>query len=363
MRILVVATHIKLPASHGGSTHVRELVDHLGQHGETLLLARSDSHGDGIAPVAFWRGHPPLGLKHALSLLYLPKALKAARPFAPDVIYERGSSTGLGMLLSRALRIPMLTMVLDEHFSPLSLRHARRIIATNTDLVPAAYRHKAVKVGWGANAQRFRAGLDGSAARERFGLGDAPVVAYTGSFQDWHGLRYLVEAAALLRDRPIRYLLIGDGRRREETEALVRERRLTDRFVITGKVPYDEVPGLLAAADVCVAPFDPDAHPLSRREGFALDPLKVFEYLAMAKPTITIHADNIEALFSHGEHLALVPRRDPKALAAAVADFLDDPDAAGAMARRGHDLVVQEHTWAAHAAHLAELFHAMRSET
>ncbi len=363
MRILVVATHIKVPDAHGGSTHVGELVRNLRRHGPTLLLARNGSSGPDVVGVCFYAKHPPLGFKHALAATYFPKSYRAAKAFKPDVIYERGSSNGLGMMLSKALGIPMLTMVLDEHFSPLSLGHASRIIATNLELIPAAHRHKGVKVSWGANTDHFRADLDAVSVRQRLGFDDAhTVVGYTGSFQDWHGLRYLVEAADRLRDRPVRYLLIGDGRRKEAIESLVADKGLTEKFVFTGRVEYDDVPGLLAAADCCVAPFDPDCHPLSAREGFALDPLKVFEYLAMAQPTITIEAEHIAALFDDPEHLTMVPRRDPEALATAISTIVDDPDGAREAAARGHARVVENHTWASHAAHLSSLFEEMLEE-
>ena len=363
MRILVVATHIKVPDAHGGSTHVGELVSNLRDHGPTLLLARNGSSGPHVVGVCFYAKHPPLGLKHALAASYFPKSYRAAKAFKPDVIYERGSSNGLGMMLSKALDIPMLTMVLDEHFSPLSLGHAKRIIATNLDLIPAPHRGKGVKVSWGANTDHFRSDLDPAPSREKLGFADTDtVVGYTGSFQDWHGLRYLIEAADLLRARDVRYLLIGDGRRREAIEALVTDKGLRDRFVFTGRVDYDDVPGLLSAADCCVAPFDPDCHPLSAREGFALDPLKVFEYLAMAKPTITIEAENIAALFEDPEHLTMVPRRDPEALAGAIVAISEDPDGAREAAQRGRERVVANHTWAAHAAHLSGLFEEMLSE-
>ena len=57
-------------------------------------------------------------------------------------------------MLTTALNI-VLCMVLDEWFSPLSLRKAKRVIATNTELVPGWARDKAVKVSWGANADPF----------------------------------------------------------------------------------------------------------------------------------------------------------------------------------------------------------------
>jgi glycosyltransferase involved in cell wall biosynthesis len=172
----------------------------------------------------------------------------------------------------------------------------------------------------------------------------------------------LVEAAAHLRDRPVKFLLVGDGPERGRLEARVGALGLRDRFVLPGSVPYDRVPHELAASDVCVAPFVPARHGPSRTRGFVLDPLKVFESLALGRPTITIRAANIEAMFRDGEHLRLVPPGDPVALARAIAEAMDDPAGAAAMARAGHDLVLARYTWRAHAAQLSELFGQMRRE-
>lgn len=361
MRILVVATEILLPDRHGGSTHVRELVSHLGEHGPTLLLARRGSSGPGLAPVG--RPMPRLAaLRQASALVNVPAALREARAFAPDVIYERCTSYGLGAVLSRTLGVPLLTMILDQRYSWLSLLQASRLVATRLDIVPRAVRHKAVKVSWGANAERFSPEVSGQPARERYGLsGDDFVVGYSGSFRPWHGVDVLVEAADRLRERPVRFLLVGDGPERGALQQRIDALGLRDRFVLTGSVPYDEVPAALAAADVCVAPFVPDRHGPSRERGFVLDPLKVFEYLAMGTPTITIRAANIEALFRDGEHLQLVTPGDPTALATAIAQVMDDPEAARVQAQAGRDLVLERHTWRAHAQQLAALFTQMRA--
>jgi len=362
MRILVVATEIRLPDRHGGSTHVGELVHHLREHGPTLLLARQGSSGEGIAAVG--RPMPRLAaLRQTNALANVPAALAAAREFRPDVIYERCTSYGLGAVISRALRIPLLTMILDQRYSWLSLWRARRLVATRLDLVPRPVRHKAVKVSWGANAERFDASLPGAPTRERHGLGDGFVVGYSGSFKPWHGVDVLIEAAAELGDRPVRFLMVGDGPLRVELQARCAALGLADRFVFTGSVPYDQVPRELAAADLCVAPFVPERHGPSRRRGFVLDPLKVFEYLAQAKPTVTIRAPNIEALFEDGVHLRLVDPGDPKALAAAIAEAMDDPERAQATARVGHQRVIERHTWRAHARQLVDLFEQMRAES
>jgi glycosyltransferase involved in cell wall biosynthesis len=358
MRVLVVAPNIRIPDTHGGSTHVAELVAGLRAHAPTLLVAREGSTGDDVVGVGMLGRTPPAGLRHAIALLHAARAWRAAHRFAPDVVYERGSAWGTGAMLATALGIPLVAMVLDEHASPLSLARAHAIIATDPTLVPRRFRGKAVRVSWGANVGRFHAGIDGGAVRARFGLARAPVVAYAGSFRAWHGLDAIVGAAERLVGRHVRFLMIGDGPEREPLAREIARRGLADRFAFAGAVPYADVPAHLAAADLFVAPFDPDAHPLSRRRGFALDPLKLFEALAMDLPTITVDAPNIAALFHDGVHLRLVAPRDPVALADAIARGLDRPDEARAMARRGGDKVRREHTWAAHARHLTELFAA-----
>lgn len=361
MRILLVATDVQVPGSHGGSTHVAELFAGLSHRADTLLLARDDSDGDRVVPLGKPLRHRQQILRQLDPAALLPRAWRATHSFRPDVIYERCSSYGLGAMLSVAFDAPLLTMVLDERFSWLSLVRAKKLVATRLDLIPRAVRAKAELVHWGANVERFAASLDGDAARRAAGFeaGDF-VVAYSGSFKRWHGLEALVEVADRWREPAVRFLMVGDGPCRVEIEALLRQRGLADRFVFTGLLPYDEVPSRMAAADVCVAPFDPTQHGPSRERGsFVLDPLKVFEYLAQQKPAVTIRAENLLKIFGDGEHLRLYAPGDVAELLCCLQWVHDHRDEASAMARRGRELVLAKYTWQAHADHLYRLFESM----
>ena len=362
MRILMVASDVKLPGDHGGSTHVAELFAGLSRRAEALLLARADSSGHGIVPLgnSLRRGEVR---RHLDAARLLPRALDVARDFAPDVIYERCSSYGLGALLSLATGAPLLTMVLDERYSWLSLLCARYLVATQLELIPSRVRHKGVQVHWGANAQRFSAEIDGGRARSELGFqADEFVVAYAGSFKKWHGLTLLADVAARPESSAMRFLMIGDGPCRQELELLLGRRGLLERFSFLGSLAYDEVPSRLAAADACVAPFDPEEHTPSRLHGgFVLDPLKVFEYLALNKPTVTIRAKNLTAIFEDREHLLFYEPRDAAGLTQALTWISQQRREAAAMASRGHALVLQKYTWQAHADHLLRLFEGMLS--
>lgn len=356
MRILIVATAITLPGQHGGSTHVGELQRQLGRHAEVLVLGQKGSSEPGVIGIGTQKRWP-LFVRGLLPHLQIGQALDQVQKFRPDVIYERGSSYGLGALLSERLGIPMICMVLDEHYSERSLRRAGKIIATTESVVPAHARGKWEPVSWGANAELFRPDCEpvGEDALPAF---DGATLGYAGSLKRWHDLDLLVEVAAALAKRKLRFLLIGDGPERARIEALAAERNVRDRFVFTGAVPYEMVPRWLARADLCVAPFRPSGHGASRGS-FTLDPLKVFEYLALGKPTITTQTDNIGALLSDGRDVVLVPQGDVKQFAAAVEALLDDPTRARAMAESGRSKVLSRHTWAAHADHLIRLMNEL----
>lgn len=353
MRTLLVATAIRLPGRHGGTTHVGELLSNLKRYGDVLMLGEKGSTELGVVGIGTSR-RLPLFMRPWMSRLQLPRALDAVREFRPEVIYERGSSYGLGALLSERLGIPMICMVLDEHYSARSLARASKIIATTKDVVPRQVLHKWVKVSWGANADLFspeREPIDDDALPTFEGH----TVGYAGSMKSWHDLDLLVDVAHGLRERKLRFVLIGDGPERPALERRVQKEGLEDRFTFTGALPYEEVPRWLLRCDVCVAPFRPSVHPNSKK-GFSLDPLKVFEYLALGKPTLSVDAANIRALLDHEADLLLLPEGDVAGWTAALVRCLDDEPFALAMAERGRQKVLARHTWAAHAAHLNELF-------
>jgi glycosyltransferase involved in cell wall biosynthesis len=271
------------------------------------------------------------------------------------------------VLLGRALGVPVISMVLDKQATRWTLRGADRLITTAPDLIPSEYHHKLVEVSWGANTEAFRPDIEATGLRHRLGFRDEEfVVGYTGAFYPWHGLETLVGAAQRLAGEPdaqgLRFLLVGDGTHRPAIEAQIDAAGLRPRFQSIGRVPYDEVPNYIAACDACVAPYDPSGNADLKAHGMFFDPLKVFEYLASGKPTITLDSDNIRRLFRHGEHALLVPPGDPAALAAAILQVIRMPDRGKSLGEAGRRLVASRFTWQAHADRLTTLFEDVVAE-
>jgi glycosyltransferase involved in cell wall biosynthesis len=324
-----------------------------------MVLARRGSSGAQVVPLGL--GTAPGPLAYALATLHLPQALLAARTFRPDAIYERFSAHGLGVMLGAILKVPVVSMVLDTKVVSLTLKRADRLITTAPQLIPSEYQNKVVRVHWGANAEVFRPDIDGSALRARLGFGPEDFVfGYTGAFYPWHGLEVLVDTIAKAqsdaRTRRFKFLLVGDGEQRAAIEAHIERAGLKERFVSVGRVPYENVPEYIAACDACLAAYDPNKHPDLKRHGMFFDPLKVFEYLACAKPTVTLDSANMREIFRDQEHALLVPPGDGKALLDSLIWVSEDPARARAMGEKGRELVTQHYSWQAHGDHLTRIF-------
>jgi glycosyltransferase involved in cell wall biosynthesis len=109
----------------------------------------------------------------------------------------------------------------------------------------------------GVDLSQF-APVDGAPMRRALGLGDSLVVGLVGA-SIWSpalNLTYgwdLVEALALVRDFPVRGLLVGDGSGIERLRARADALGVADRLVLAGRRPLAELPSLLAACDVCLS--------------------------------------------------------------------------------------------------------------
>ncbi|MBI2733546.1 MAG: glycosyltransferase family 4 protein [Aquabacterium sp.] len=109
-------------------------------------------------------------------------------------------------------------------------------------------------------------------ARQKWKLDGKVVCGYLGAFVPWHAIdKFVFEMADHLKARPeLVLLLVGDGATYPEVAEFVRQRGLQDQVILTGRVPHDDVPGLLAAMDMAILPS----------AGDYTSPVKLFEFMA-----------------------------------------------------------------------------------
>jgi glycosyltransferase involved in cell wall biosynthesis len=127
------------------------------------------------------------------------------------------------------------------------------------------------------------------------------------------GIDLFIRAAArLVRDYPqLRFRVAGDGPERCALQRLIKDCGLQERFALSGAVA--DVPAFLGSLDVVVAP--------SRAEGMSN---AILEAMAAARPIVVTDVGANRRLLKDGELGAIVPPEDPEALAAGVAQLLDN---------------------------------------
>ena len=118
--------------------------------------------------------------------------------------------------------------------------------------------------------------------REQFDIVDRFVVMYHGIFSPNRGLQATIRAIDIVRRRypDILLFLLGKGPAEQEFRALVKDFNLEHNVFIHSVVPFKEVPAFINMADIAILPFP-------STEGWNTSaPLKLAEYMAMAKPCL-----------------------------------------------------------------------------
>jgi glycosyltransferase involved in cell wall biosynthesis len=143
------------------------------------------------------------------------------------------------------------------------------------------------------------------------------LVLYIGAHGLSHGLDSVLEAAAKLQGHSIHVALVGEGSNKRALEEQRRSLGLDNVTMLPG-VPRDEVPALLAAADICLVPLR-DV-PLFT----TFIPSKIFEYFGAGKAVIgAVRGEPAEILREGGA--VVVDPDNAAALAAALIDLASQP--------------------------------------
>jgi len=219
-------------------------------------------------------------------------------------------------------------------------RAARALVSPIPEIVPDFARAKTETVTWGANVDAFRPERRSEEERRALGVPAGAVVAlFSGSFRPWHGVHVFEDAARRLRSRPDLYFLLAGGSESGAGEGYA-GRRL-------GAVPYDRMPGIVAAADIGVAPYD-----TSRLRqlglGFYWSPLKIFEYMASGVPTVTIPRPPLTGIVRDGREGAYFREGDAADLARVLASLADAPALRAALGQSARARAVELYSWARH---------------
>lgn len=186
----------------------------------------------------------------------------------------------------------------------------------------------------------FSPDVDGSAVRERLGLGERFVCSYFGTMGEGNDLTYVVDAAAALRARGedgVAFVLHGDGKRREALEELVRARGLEDAVILSRPIgDKASVAELAAASDACMTIYK-DVPIL-----YTCSPNKLFDTFAAGRAAIVNTPGWLQELVEDNDAGVYARHGEPADLAEKVAWLRDHPDRVAELGRNARSLAERE---------------------
>ena len=163
---------------------------------------------------------------------------------------------------------------------------------------------------------------DAAEVRERFGLGDGPVIAFLGLMTAYQGMDVLIDALPLVFEKRPDAMALLMGFPDETYRRRVEQLGFASRVRFTGRVPYEDVTKMLSVATVAVSPK------MTSSEGNG----KLLDYMAAGLTTVAFDTPvNREIL---GDEGILVGAQEARALADGLIAGLDEFVGRGERLRR-----------------------------
>ncbi|HJR64554.1 MAG TPA: glycosyltransferase family 4 protein [Gemmatimonadaceae bacterium] len=288
---------------------------------------------------------------HAVEEAAFP-AVAMGRLFGVPVVYDMQSS-----LPEQMLRHPMLRHGLVPAF----MRGCERWLLRRADVIIAStgLAERVSRIAPNARVREWRFSSPVSsvppdevlATRRSLDIPDgAPVVMYSGTFEQYQGLDLLLDALPRVLKRVDNTVLVLVGAQGAEGKT-VKERaaalRLNGSLRIVDRQPRDRIPQYLAMADVLVSP---------RMYGGNL-PLKIFDYLAAGRPIVATDIPTHRTLLD--DSLAVLVRPREKELAGALVEVLTDRDHAARLAESARHFALQHLGWMAFVQAVSDFSHTV----
>ena len=180
------------------------------------------------------------------------------------------------------------------------------------------------------------------------------IVGYAGSHGRPNALDVLLDAAALMRDEPVAFVLVGGGHEKARLEARVRDEGLT-HVALFAPIPKAQIPALLREIDIAYIGWQ--RVPIYR---FGIAPNKLMDYMMAGCAVLhSVEAGN-DPVAEAGCGLTVAPESAP-----AVADGVRHLAACSvterrAMGERGRAFVLAHHTYPVLAQRFIDAVEAVR---
>lgn len=338
--------------------------------GSMLHLARKR----GVAPLVL----PALGreIDPRSDLRCVYQLWRLMRRLRPQIVHTHTAKAGtVGRVAARLAGVPIVVHTFHGHvfhgyFGPIATRTFLSIerglgrLTDRTLAVSESQRRELARYGvapWeqievmplGLELERFtHCEARRGELRAELGLpSDAPLVGIVARLVPIKDHDTFLRACRRVADRlpAARFLVVGDGERRGEIEALAGTLGLGDRTLFLGW--RHDLDRLYADVDVVAL--------TSRNEGL---PVAVIEAMASARPVVATRVGGVPDLVRDGATGLLAPPGDTGAIANALLRLLEDSHLAARMGQAGREAAYPRYTSGRLVANVRDLYERLLAE-
>jgi glycosyltransferase involved in cell wall biosynthesis len=240
----------------------------------------------------------------------------------------------------------------DRLFEKILLRHADGMVAVSNYLKRQLMEmgveaDKIIMLPNAADPSKFDPERDASILKRRLCLDGKLVVGFVGHFYPWHGVDFLLDSFPIV-DSKIKnfvYILIGSGPTFNEVRRRIISQGLQDRILLVGQVDHSKIPDYVAIFDIAVMPN-------SNNYG---SPMKVLEYMAMAKATVIPRLGPLEDIVQDGVDGMLFDPNAAHQMAEKIILFLSDKKLRNDIGHNARVKIESKHNWNANASQILDL--------
>ncbi len=361
MRI-VYLSNSTIPSQDANSVHVMKMCHALAQCGHSVHLVakegRHDSRRDDYALYGVQKRFPLVqhnlrGLGSLARIIYPFLTRRDIRSLKPDLVYTRHR---LSALFALSFRIPF---VLESHTAPgstarqmearlFACSHFRRLV-----VISHALKEEYLRLHPRLSADMIAVAPDAADVpppAETLSPPQLPSAAsgcplrigYIGHLYPGKGMELIVRVAPLMEGAE--FHIIGGkpsdlSRWRESTSAL-------PNVILHGHVPAAETDAWRQAMDVLIAPYQSTVRVAEGKQDVSrwMSPLKLFEYMAAAKPIVASDLPVIREVLQDNVTALLAPPDSPELWIDAF-NRLRDSSERQRLGAAGHRRFLERHTW------------------
>jgi glycosyltransferase involved in cell wall biosynthesis len=183
---------------------------------------------------------------------------------------------------------------------------------------------KVTPVYTGCDENIFNAALTAQVRKK-----DDFTVVFRGKFLPEAGAKHIIEAAHILQDKAVRFLILGHGFLQDEVRAQIETLNLPNLEWLSDKPDLAELARRMASCHVSLGQFEQH-----ERLGRTI-PHKAFESLALGLPYVTARAAGVSEFLTDRRDCLMVTPGDPGDLADKILMLKNDPALRGQIAANG----------------------------